>query len=79
MLGEIEKDVILSGSQAPSPRPEVESMAVDLQQNVVGGGVDGGLAESSSSEVIKVIKKTDVEVLCSQHNPVSYKSSCFLV
>ena len=43
-----------------------------ISGQVVEGNVvsESGLSQSSDSRVLKVIKKQEVEILCTQHNPV---------
>jgi hypothetical protein len=55
VVKEVEKEVILTNSTAASM--EVDSTV--------------GISTERGDQVLKVIKKLEVQILCSQHNPVS--------
>lgn len=61
-LGEQEKEVILTGLGSTAHAPDAPNGALD---------------EVAAQNVIKTITKPTVEVICSQHNPVSW-STLFL-
>ena len=69
---EVEKEVLLLD---PSPRTAVphDSMQVDPSPTARGNAVAMDTAftyGSSNSRVLKIIKKLEVQILCTQHNPV---------
>ncbi|KAF8063524.1 jumonji superfamily protein [Lyophyllum atratum] len=73
ILRDVEKEVVLLEPNAPasaalvSPTPP-DAMLIDTSAPPTD--VNGTTADSSSgSRVLKVIKKYEVQVLCSQHNP----------
>lgn len=50
---------------------EVEKEVILVQST--DGSADSG--SSSNPEVLKTIRKLDVQLLCPQHNPVSFRTS----
>lgn len=70
-LGEVEKDVVLV-DMGPAPPPSVPiDISVDdtaSPPQVTSDAVD---AMACEKETIKVVKKMEFQLLCSQHNPVS--------
>ena len=73
-LGEVEKDVVLV-DVPPAPDPgapmDVDSSNISLPQDDPSDSVDANTS-SSHKEAIKVVKKMEFQLLCSQHNPVSH-------
>ena len=51
---------------------EVEKEVILVQS--VDGNIDSDLS-TSNPEVLKTIRKLDVQLLCPQHNPVSFRAS----
>ena len=71
-MREVEKEVVLLD---PSPSSSLsdnrsESMNVDSSHATNDSTVATPIPQSSLSRVLKVIKKLDVQILCTQHNPV---------
>jgi hypothetical protein len=66
----VEKDVVLVDVAAVSrlPAPMEIDGSISPSQNPLSDSVD---AKSSNKGAIKVIKKMEYQLLCSQHNPVS--------
>ena len=68
VMREVEKEVVLMDSPP--------SALTDNHMNVDSSHATGDLTasipilQSSLSRVLKVIKKLDVQILCTQHNPV---------
>jgi hypothetical protein len=60
VVREVEKEVVLL-------RPNPGDMQVDSSSAPNGAAVE---SQASGSIVLKVIKKLDVQILCTQHNPV---------
>ncbi|KAG6833173.1 hypothetical protein H0H87_010561 [Tephrocybe sp. NHM501043] len=71
---EVEKDVLLVAPSAPvsavlvTPANPADAMQVDTTAPPHTLGVEPPVAPSS--QVLKTIKKLEVQVLCSQHNPI---------
>lgn len=79
VIGEVEKDVVLFKTPSPDPiAEEAMPMAVD-PPGTAGDEAPADVTPPETLEtgvdVIKVIKKTEIELLCSQHNPVSLSES----
>ena len=70
-MREVEKEVVLMDSSPPSTLTDnrSESMNVDPSHATSDLTVATPI-QSSLSRVLKVIKKLDVQILCTQHNPV---------
>lgn len=65
--------MLLSPQTPASTEIRPEAMAVETQASgAASGSADGSPDNDSNTDVLKVIKKTEVEVLCPQHNPVCY-------
>ena len=77
VMREVEKEVVLldpSPSSSSNNRPD--SMKVDSNDLAVVASIP----PSSLSRVLKVIKKLDVQILCTQHNPVcKYSFQLFII
>lgn len=77
VLQEVEKEVILVDLQSPSDSSQV---AAEPFHSVPANGASGGesqfvpqLDQAPASRVLTTIKKNEVQVLCTQHNPVSVR------
>ena len=86
ILREVEKEVVLVDSAVEAPPEDPSAMQIDTgfveqvdmaalfgEAPMISGqlvGVVSELSQSSDSRVLKVIKKQEVEILCTQHNPV---------
>ncbi|GLB42769.1 putative jmjN domain containing protein [Lyophyllum shimeji] len=74
VVREVEKEVVLLEPLTPAPTTLVTPAPPDAMQVDAGAAhpdVNGMATDPSpSSRVLKVIKKHEVQVLCSQHNPV---------
>lgn len=72
-LGEVEKDVVLvdvpPASDLGAPM-DVDGSNISPPQDNPSDSVDANMS-SSHKEAIKVVKKIEFQLLCSQHNPVS--------
>ncbi|KAH9942609.1 JmjC domain, hydroxylase-domain-containing protein [Amylocystis lapponica] len=79
VLREVEKEVVLLDYQAASEVPAIVGMTVDLSggqgeamnvdQTAQLSGASGATETDDGPRVLKLIKKVEVQVLCSQHNP----------
>jgi hypothetical protein len=68
VMREVEKEVVLLDPPSSSPINNCsESMDVDSSHAT---NHSTPILQSSLSRVLKVIKKLDVQILCTQHNPV---------
>lgn len=71
-MREVEKEVVLIDPSPPSSLTDnrSESMNVDSNHTTNDLNVPTPIVQSTLSHVLKVIKKLDVQILCTQHNPV---------
>lgn len=71
-VGEVEKDVVLVDTAAVSslstPMDVDCSIPPSPSQNPLSDSAD---AKTPNKDAVKVIKKMEFQLLCSQHNPVS--------
>ena len=71
-LGEVEKDVVfVDVATAPSPPTPMDidgGIPPPPSQNPPSDSVD---AKTPNKDAVKVVKKMEFQLLCSQHNPVS--------
>jgi PHD-zinc-finger like domain/JmjC domain, hydroxylase len=76
VLKEVEKEVVLlDPAMGVTPTAPIDQMQVDLDTRPVDPTVmNAELSSPPTSRVIKVIKKLEIQVLCTQHNPVGVKS-----
>lgn len=77
VLKEVEKEVVLlDPAIGATPTAPMNQMQVDSSMHAVSPvAMNAELSSSPLSRVIKVIKKLEIQVLCTQHNPVSVKFS----
>lgn len=80
IIREVEKEVLLLALETGAHPSHPEQMQVDSsgnQSHPNPGSADGPVATGSEggSRVLKIIKKVEVQVLCTQHNPVRMSSS----
>lgn len=78
VVREVEKEVLLVGPTAPTTAIPTapaapDAMQVDSVPSTDAQGISGPVAHAEPL-VLKTIKKFEVQVLCPQHNPVSYAS-----
>ncbi|KAG6917212.1 hypothetical protein DXG01_003417 [Tephrocybe rancida] len=67
---EVEKDVLLVTPAAPGGPTVATSVVPDAMQVDSAPPIDAQTPAAAPSQVLKAIKKLEVQVLCSQHNPV---------
>jgi len=72
VMREVEKEVVLldSSPSSSSSNNRTDSMEVDVSHATNGLAVAASILQPSLSRFLKVIKKLDVQILCTQHNPV---------
>lgn len=78
VLKEVEKEVVLLDPIiGATPTRSTDQMRVDPSTcHVDPMAMNTGLLSPPASRVIKVIKKLEIQVLCTQHNPVSVYVWC---
>ncbi|KAF8804210.1 jumonji superfamily protein [Phlegmacium glaucopus] len=71
VMREVEKEVVLldPSPSSSSINSHSNSMEVDSNHATNGLSATAPIPQSSLSRVLKVIKKLDVQILCTQHNP----------
>lgn len=72
VLREVEKEVVLLDSNSASSAPthmQVDGLSTNLSIPCSNSTTDTA-NQGQTSNVLKIIKKVEVEVLCYQHNPV---------
>ena len=72
VMREVEKEVVLLDPSPPSTLTENRSESMNVDSSHTNGDltVTAPIVQSSLSRFLKVIKKLDVQILCTQHNPV---------
>ncbi|KAK2465042.1 hypothetical protein APHAL10511_003118 [Amanita phalloides] len=86
ILREIEKEVVLVDAAIEACQKDPSAMQVDaslagqLNTTTIPNGfeilqgstidLEPGVSQTSNSRVLKIIKKQEVEILCTQHNPI---------
>ena len=80
VMREVEKEVVLLDPSPPSSLTDnrSESMNVNSSHATNDLTVAAPILQSSLSRVLKVIKKLDVQILCTQHNPVRKRCYTYL-
>ena len=71
VMREVEKEVVLMDAP-PSASTDNRSESMNVDSSHATGDIPAAttILQSSLSRVLKVIKKLDVQILCTQHNPV---------
>lgn len=88
VVREVEKEVIFSDALPQPPSittpvvnpPVIGQMQVDMDPRPLSEGDDAAgvigtapiVDPSAPSRVFKIVKKLDVQILCTQHNPVCF-------
>lgn len=77
IIREVEKEVVLSESYQQSGRHIHPAASIPGVVDSTGVAVDVAGSANNSSRVLSVIKKFEVQILCTQHNPVRLFSCLF--
>lgn len=70
VLRDVEKEVVLLDPSPSSSSINDRSMDIDSSRITSDLTAAAPVLQSPLSRVLKVIKKLDVQILCTQHNPV---------